>query len=77
MGHLLGGEKIIFLIRDIDGLAMTAALVETCRFLVLRSPWGCLGSLLDMGSRLRRIRRRSEHSQPNSLSTPRDLAPYR
>ena len=44
MGHLLGGEKIIFLIRDIDGPAMTAASVESCRLAVRRSPWGRLGS---------------------------------
>ena len=44
MGHLLGGEKIFFLIRDIDGPAMTAASMESCRFAARRSPWGRLGS---------------------------------
>ena len=35
---------------------MAGASVESCRFVVLRSPWGRLGSELDMGSRLRRMR---------------------
>ena len=56
MGHFLGAEKLIFLIRDIDDAAMAAASVKTCRFVVLRSPWGRLGQELDMGSRLRRMR---------------------
>ena len=37
---------------------MTAASVEICQFVVLRSPRGRLGSELDMGSRLRRMRGR-------------------
>ena len=37
---------------------MTAAPVESCQFVVLRSPRGRLGSELDMGSRLRRMRGR-------------------
>jgi len=37
---------------------MAGASVESCRFVVLRSPWGRLGSELDMGSRLRRMRGR-------------------
>ena len=41
MGHLLGGEKIIFLIRDIDGPAMAAAPVESCQD---RGPEVSLGS---------------------------------
>ena len=56
MGHLLGAEKIFFLIREIDDAAMAGASVETCRFAVLRSPRGRLGTELDMGSRLRRMR---------------------
>ena len=32
MGHLLGAEKKYFFIRDIDGPAMTAASMESCRF---------------------------------------------
>ena len=32
--------------------------MESCRFVVLRSPRGRLGSELDMGSRLRRMRGR-------------------
>ena len=58
MGHVLGAEKGIFLIRDIDDAAMAGASVESCRFVVLRSPRGRLGSELDMGSRLRRMRER-------------------
>ena len=52
-----GPKKIIFLIRDIDDLTMAAAPVEFCQFVVLRSPRGRLGSVLDMGSRLRRMHR--------------------
>ena len=37
---------------------MTAAWVESCRFVVLRPPWGRLGSILDVGNRLRRMRGR-------------------
>ena len=58
MGHFLGAEKIIFLIRDIDDAARAGASMESCRFVVLRSPRGHLGSELDMGSRLRRMRGR-------------------
>ena len=50
-----GAEKIIFLIRDIDGPTMTAASVESCRFVAQKSPWGCLGSVLDVRNRLRRM----------------------
>ena len=42
MGHLLGGEKNNFLIRDIDGPAMTATPVESCRFAARRSLRGSL-----------------------------------
>ena len=35
-----GAKKIIFLIRDIDGPAMAAASMESCRFAALRSPLG-------------------------------------
>jgi len=56
MGHVLGAEKIIFLIRDIDDATMAGASMESCQFVVLRSPRGRLGSELDMGSRLRRMR---------------------
>jgi len=54
-----GPKKLIFLIRDIDDATMTAAPVESCRFVVLRSPQGRLGSELDMGNRLPRMRGRS------------------
>ena len=58
MGHFLGGEKINFLIRDIDGRAMTAASMESSQFVVQRSPWGQSGSGLIMCNRLRRMRGR-------------------
>ena len=54
-----GPKKLFFLIRDIDGPAMTAASMETSHiYVVLRSPGGHLGSVLDMGNRLRRVRGR-------------------
>ena len=53
-----GPKKYFFLIRDIDGRAMTAASMESSQFVVQRSPWGRLWSELDMGSRLRRMRGR-------------------
>ena len=59
MGHVLGAEKLIFLIRDIDDATRTGASMESCRFVVLRSPRGRLGSELDMGCRLHRMRGRS------------------
>ena len=37
---------------------MAAASVESCRFVVLRSPRGRLGSIYDVGNRLRRMRGR-------------------
>ena len=37
---------------------MAAAPVETCQFVVLRSPWGRLGSVLDVRNRLHRMRGR-------------------
>ena len=58
MGHFLGADKIFFLIRDIEDPAMTAASVESCRFVVPRSLGGRLGSVRDMGNRLRRMRGR-------------------
>ena len=56
MGHLLGSKKINFLIREIDDATMAAVSVETCQFVVLRTPRGRLGSVLDMCNRLRRMR---------------------
>ena len=57
MGHVLRGENNIFLIRDIDDATiMAGASAESCRFVVLRSPRGRLGSVLDMRNRLRRMR---------------------
>ena len=74
MGHLLGGEKFFFLIRDIDGPTMTAAPVESCRFVARRCPWGRLGSVLDTRKRLHRMRRRFKHFWSISLSRPLGLA---
>ena len=54
-----GTKNVIFLIRDIDDATMAAASVESCRFVVLRSPRGRLGSVRDMGNRLPRMRGRS------------------
>ena len=53
-----GAKKFNFLIRDIDGPAMTAAPVESCQAVVLRSLRGRLGSIKYMCNRLRRLRRR-------------------
>ena len=50
-----GVEKIIFLIRDIDDATRAGASVESCRFVVLRSPWSRLGSVLVACNRLRRV----------------------
>ena len=53
MGHVLGAEKLIFLIRDIDDAAiMTAAPVKSCQIVVQRPPWGRLGSVLYTCKRL-------------------------
>ena len=58
-GTLTGGQKqLIFLIRDIDDAATAAAPAESCQFVVLRSPRGRLGSKIDVGNRLRRMRGR-------------------
>ena len=58
-GTLTGGrKKLIFLIREIDDATMAGAAVESCQFVVLRSPRGRLGSLVDMCNRLRRLRHR-------------------
>ena len=53
-----GAKKIIFLIRDIDDATMTAAPVEFCQFVVLRSPRGRSGSGLYTCNRLQRMRGR-------------------
>ena len=61
---LFGAKKVIFLIRDIAGRAMAAASMESCQYVVLRSPWGRLGSVLYTCKRLRRMRRASGHQRP-------------
>ena len=58
MRHFLGGEKLIFLIRDIDDAAMAGAPAESCRFVVLRSPGGRFWSMVDVRKHLRRMRGR-------------------
>ena len=58
MGHVLGGEKFNFLIRDIDDATRTGASMESCRFVVLRSPRGRLGSVLYTRNHLHRMRGR-------------------
>ena len=50
-----GGGK--FLVRGADDATMAGASMESCRFVVLRFPGGHLGSVLDMGGRLRRMHR--------------------
>ena len=72
-----GPKKIIVLIREIDGPATTGASVESCRFVVLRSPRGRLGSGVGMCNRLRRVRGRfprrdtsaKMHLKPDVYST--------
>ena len=56
MGHVLGAEKDFFLIRGRGRPTATAAPVECCQSVVLRSPWGRLGSVLDVRNRLHRMR---------------------
>ena len=51
-----GPKKVFFLIRDIDDATRAGAPVEICQFVVLRSPGGRLGSVLDTCNRLRRVR---------------------
>ena len=77
MGHVLGGEKKKFLIRDIDGPAMTAAPMESCRFAARRSPWGRFGSAVVACKRLHRTRRRFKHILANSLSRQRSFTKFR
>ena len=53
-----GPKKLIFLIRDIDDATRAGASMETCQFVVLKSPRGRIGSVLDMCNRLYRMRGR-------------------
>ena len=69
MEHFLGGEKNIFLIRDIDDATiMAAAPVESCQSAVPRSHRSHLGSVVYVRNRLHRTRRRFEHILANSLN---------
>ena len=51
-----GPKKLIFLLREIDDRAMTAAPAESCQFVAPRSPRSRLGSVLDVRKRLHRTR---------------------
>ena len=53
-----GPKKLIFLIRDTDDAAMAAASVESCRFVVLRSP----GSRSRVGTI--HVQSRTPHARP-------------
>ena len=53
-----GPKKIIFLIRDIDDATRAGASAESCQFVILWPLWGRIGSVLDVGKRLRRMRGR-------------------
>ena len=77
MGRLLGAEKFFFLIRDIDDAATAGASVESCRFAARRAPWGRLGSVLDVGNRLRRVRERFQRQihLPRSFALDDSLGP--
>ena len=69
MGHVLGAEKDLFLIRGRRcPMVLAAAAAETCQSLPKRSPWGRLGSVLDTCKRLHRTRRRFQPSSATSLS---------
>ena len=54
--------------------ARAATPAESCQSVALRSPWGHIGSVLYMVSRLHRMRRRFQHNLANSLSTPTQLS---
>ena len=56
---------------------MAGASVESCQYVVLRSPWGRLGSVLYTCKRLHRMRRRFKHFWPISLSRPLRLGIFR
>ena len=56
MGHLLGPKKYNSGCRGDDDATMAAAPVESCQFVARRSSWARLGSLLDVGNRLPRMR---------------------
>ena len=67
-----GAKEFNFLIRDIDDLAMAAAPVEFCQFVVLMTPRGGLGSALVACNRLRRLRGRFQRK----IHLPRCFALY-
>ena len=68
-----GPKKLIFLIREIGDAAMAGAPVETCRFVARRSLGGRIGSVLDVGNRLPRVRGRSHRWIPMRTGPQPDL----
>ena len=76
MGHVLGAEKGIFLIRgaQADAANKAAAPVESCQSMAHAFPRGRLGSLVDVRNRLHRMRRASPHNRP-IISTSRPTKP--
>ena len=69
-----GRKRIFFNSRLMPRGAVVAAPVESCQSVVLRSPWGRLGSGLYMVSRLHRMRHRIQHILANSLSIATHLS---
>ena len=71
-----GPKKLIFLIREIDDATMAGASMESCRFVVLRSPRGRLWSVKYMCNRLRRMRGRfpPEIHLPRCISSQMSVA---
>ena len=75
-GEYWGAKKVVsrFAVLTVPKWSVTP--VESCQSVVQRSLWGRLGSILDVGSRLHRLRGRIHHrksiiqvlSQPNDLS---------
>ena len=55
-----GPKKVFFFIRGVDDATpgVVEAPVELSQFVAQRSPWGRLGSVIDVRTRLHRIRRR-------------------
>ena len=56
---------------------MTAAPMESCRFVARRSPWGRFGSAVVACKRLHRTRHRLQHILANSLSRQRSFSKFR
>ena len=71
-----GPKKLIFLIRDIDDATRAGASMESCQFVVLRSPGSRFRMMLDVGNRLRRMRGRFplEIHLPRCISSQMSIA---